>query len=80
MSRATATPAAPRMRAGRVALVLLLLALSTGCGRVQFGDTDQRPYWRHPTPAPVEPQERYRVPDDGFLDHLAVRHRGPGIG
>ncbi|MBX9702236.1 MAG: hypothetical protein K2X74_22560 [Acetobacteraceae bacterium] len=70
---------APRSQAGPLAL-MLLMALAAACGHVQLGDTDQRPYWRRPGPAPLEQQERYRVPDDGFLDHLAARGAGPGVG
>jgi hypothetical protein len=59
-----------------IALVLTAASAMPGCGGMRLGEQDRPPSWRRPSPAMLEPLERYVVPDDGFLDHLAKR--GPG--
>lgn len=57
----------------------MALAMAVGaCAPVHVGDQERPPYWRRPGPALQEPQERLRVPDDGFRDFLAMARPAPG--
>ena len=59
-------------RAALLALLALAAAAAGACGEVRLSDTEQRPHWRRPGPAVIEPLPRFRVPDDGFHDNLAA--------